>query len=281
MSLDFLYTAVSWVLLRWHQLFLAFGLPQHSGVNWALSIVFLVITVRLLLFRFFLNQMHYQRHVQALQPKIQKIREKHKNDQRDMQHAMRKLRQEEGFNPLTGCLPMLLQIPIFISLIHVLRHLADSATIPAGSGSSTLTLYTFTADETHSAATAKLFGASLAASLRDSADKIAQLGADLSTTRIVILAVVVLSAAATCGTQLLVRRGQAREPIATAATVQKLMLYLVPISVLISGLIFPLGMLLYWLAGNIWTLGQQAYINRFHPDIPPPERSRYERSRRK
>ncbi len=265
--LDFLYIGVSWVLLRWHQLFTAIGLDKDGGLNWALSIVFLVITARLLLFRFFVKQVKYQRHMQLMQPKIQQLREKYKNDRATMQREMMKLQQEEGFNPIAGCLPMLLQIPIFISLFHVLRHLSNSVNLQAGNPK--LTLYTFTSDETLSAAKAKLFGAPLAASLRDGADKIAHLGGDLTSTRVVTLVLVLVSAAATYFTQILVRRGQPTAPAGTAATVQKLMLYFIPISVLFSGLIFPLGVLLYWFTSNVWTLGQQFYINKFHPHTSP------------
>src|SRR5262249_59432517 len=115
-----------------------------------------------------------------------------------------------------------------------------------------------------------LFGAPLAASLRDSADKIQQLGGDLFSTRVVTIVLVLVSAAATFFTQILVRRGQAAVPEGTAATVQKVLLYFIPVSVLFSGLIFPLGVLLYWFTSNVWTLGQQAYINKFHPHLPPP-----------
>ncbi len=265
--LDFLYTAVSWVLLRWHQLFTAVGLDKDSGLNWSLSIVFLVITARLLMFRFFVKQVHYQRHMQQMQPKIQKLREQYKNDRQALQREMMKLQQEEGFNPLSGCLPMLLQIPIFISLFHVLRHLANSVHLTPPN--TKLTLYSFTSDETLSGAKARLFGAPLAASLRDNADKIHDLAGDLSTTRVVTIVLVVVSSAATYFTQILVRRGQATIPEGTAATVQKLMLYFIPVSVLFSGLIFPLGVLLYWFTSNVWTLGQQAYINKFHPHVEP------------
>jgi YidC/Oxa1 family membrane protein insertase len=266
--LDFLYIAVSWVLLRWHQLFSAVGLDKDSGLNWSLSIVFLVITARLLMFRFFIKQVHYQRKMQQMQPRIQKLREQYKNDRQGMQREMMKLQQEEGFNPLAGCLPMLLQIPIFISLFHVLRHLANSASLAPGN--TKLTLYTFSQSETYSAAKAKLFGAPLAASLRDGTHKVHEvLGGDLSTTRVVTLVLVVVSAAATYLTQVLVRRGQATVPEGTAATIQKVMLYFIPLSVLFSGLIFPLGVLLYWFTSNVWTLGQQAYINKFHPHEEP------------
>lgn len=265
--LDFLYTAVSWVLLRWHSLFTAIGINEDSGLNWALSIVFLVITARLLMFRFFVKQVHYQRKMQQMQPRIQKLREKYKNDRATLQQEMMKLQQEEGFNPISGCLPMLLQIPIFIALYHVLRHLANSVNLP--SGDPRLTLYSFTEAQTYSAAKAKLFGAPLAASLRDSAEKIVQLGGDVTSTRVVILVLVLISAAATFFTQILVRRGQTTVPEGTAAMVQRIMLYFIPVSVLVSGLIFPLGVLIYWFTSNTWTLGQQAYINKFHPHTEP------------
>src|SRR5581483_4383720 len=77
--LDFLYTAVSWVLLRWHSFFSLF-LNKDSGLNWALSIVFLVVTARLLLFRLFIKQIQYQRHMAEMQPKIQALRKKYKDD---------------------------------------------------------------------------------------------------------------------------------------------------------------------------------------------------------
>ncbi|MCU1657344.1 MAG: YidC/Oxa1 family rane protein insertase [Pseudonocardiales bacterium] len=264
---NFLYTAVSWVLLQWHHLFTTLGLNKDGGLNWALSIIFLVITARLLLFRLFIKQVHYQRHMQEMQPKITALREKYKNDKAEMQRQMMKLQQEQGFNPLAGCLPMLLQIPVFIGLFHVLRHLSNS--VHRVKGDPHLSLYSFTPDETLSAAKAKLFGAPLAASLHDSPSKIHDLlGGDVTSTRIVTLILVVVSAAATFLTQRLVMSRATTVPTGTAATVQKLMIVFIPISVLFSGFIFPLGVLLYWFTSNVWTLGQQAYINKFHPHTP-------------
>jgi len=200
MSLDFLYTGVSWVLLRWYQLFTLLGLSEGSGLDWFLSIVFLVITARLALFRFFLKQVHYQRNMQAMQPRLRAIRESHKDDRQALQREMLRLQQEEGFNPLAGCLPMLLQIPIFISLFHVLRHVSNSASLchPIQVQNATLSLYGFTATQTCSAADAKLFGAPLAGSLTDSRHTIeSTFGGSYTSTLIVTIIVVIISAAAT------------------------------------------------------------------------------------
>jgi YidC/Oxa1 family membrane protein insertase len=273
MSLNLLYTAVSWVLLRWHSLFTWLGLDPAGGLNWSLSIIFLVVTARLLLFRLFIKQVEYQRHMQQMQPQVQALRVKHKDDRAEMQRQVMKLQQEQGFNPLTGCLPTFLQIPIFISLYHVLRHLARSATvcdIPGRGGSHLLTLYTFSKTETCEAAKATLFGAPLAGSLRDTQFKIEHLlGGDVSSTRVVTLVLVIISAAATLLTQILVSRAATTVPTGTAATVQRLMKVFIPVSVLFSGVFFPLGVLLYWFTSNTWTLLQQLYVNKYHPHVPP------------
>ena len=277
--LDFLYTAVSWVLLRWHDLFRLFGFSDTSGLGWALSIVFLVITARLLLFRLFVKQVHYQRNMQKIQPKMQKIREKYKGDRQEMNRQMMALQQEEGFNPLTGCLPLVLQIPVFIGLYHVLRHLANSVTLcNAGKfGNPLLSQYTFSSKETCAAAKADLFGAPLAASFRDNTQKIMELlggdpTASATHTRLVILPLLLISAAATFGTQLIVRANATTTPEGMSATIQRFMLYIVPLGVLASGLLFnfPLGVLLYWFTNNSWTLAQQAYIYKFHPAVEEP-----------
>jgi len=264
--LDFLYTAVSWVLLRWYQLFTLFGMNEESGLTWALSIIMLVVTARLLLFRFFVKQVHYQRRMQEIQPKIKKLQEKHKGDKATLQREMMALQQAEGFNPVAGCLPMLLQIPIFISLFHVLKHISNSVGLPKGARG--LTLYGFTEKQTTDAAHAKLFNAPLAASLRESSEKILLLGGHVSTTRVVTLVLVLVSALATFLTQRAVIANQTTPPEGQAAMIQRLMLVGIPISVIVSGFIFPLGVLLYWFTSNLWTLGQQYYIFRYHPHTP-------------
>jgi YidC/Oxa1 family membrane protein insertase len=264
--LDFLYTSISWVLLRWYQLFTLLGLNEQSGLTWALSIIMLVVTARLLLFRFFVKQVHYQRRMQEMQPKIKKLQEKHKGDKATLQREMMALQQAEGFNPISGCLPMFLQIPIFISLFHVLKHMSNSVGLPRGARG--LTLYGFTETQTTDAAHAKLFNAPLAASLRESSEKILLLGGHVTTTRTVTLVLVGISALATYFTQRAVIANQTTAPEGQAAMIQRLMLVGIPVSVLVSGFIFPIGVLLYWFTSNLWTLGQQYYIFRFHPHTP-------------
>jgi YidC/Oxa1 family membrane protein insertase len=261
-------------MLRWHDLFAAIGLGKNW--SWALSIVFLVITARLLLFRLFIKQVHYTRNMQKMQPRIQKLREKYKGDRAELNRQMMKLQQDEGFNPLSGCLPMFLQIPVFLGLYHVLRHLSNSnALCQSGSNSHILSLYTFSKSETCQASTAKIFDAPLAASFHDSTSFIHDnLGGDATSTRVVLVILLIVSAVATMATQLLVRASATTTPEGTAATVQRLMMWVIPVGVLASGLLFnfPLGVLLYWFTSNLWTLAQQAYIVRYHPPTDEPEK---------
>lgn len=266
--LNFLYYAVSWVLLRWHDLMNLLGLDPAGGLNWGLSIVLLVVTARLLLFRLFVKQVHHQRRMQELQPKFTAIREKYKNDKAAQQREMMALQQAEGFNMLAGCLPLVAQLPVFIGLLHVLRHLATASN--PGYPDRLKTLYGFTALQTNQAAHAKIFGAPLSAQFQNTGGIIGRLGGDLSTTRVVITVVLVVSALATFLTQRQVMARGATTAEGTAALVQKAMLYLVPVGVLASGFIFnfPLGVLLYWLTSNVWTMAQQFYINKYHPHTP-------------
>src|ERR1700730_3631376 len=149
------YTAISWILLRWHDLWhMIVGNGRFLGTNWdwILSIVFLVITVRVILFPIFVKQIRSQRAMQALQPKMKELQEKYKGDKETLRQEMMKLYQTEKVNPLMGCLPMFLQIPVFLVLFHVLKRLDPVQT-------KFTTIYGWTQREWDSAATAVLFDA--------------------------------------------------------------------------------------------------------------------------
>jgi YidC/Oxa1 family membrane protein insertase len=265
--LNFLYTAVSWVLLRWHDLFSTF-LNPGSGLAWALSIFMLVVTIRILLFRFFIRQVHSQRKMQEVQPKIAALREKYKNDRQTLSQEMMKLQKEEGFNPLSGCLPILLQAPVFLALFHVLRVAAD----PRGGGA--LIQYGWNWTQVGYALNAKLFGAPIAAAFRTPASRIIELGGSVTATHIVTFVLILLMCSATFITQrqIMARNTQALD--AQQAMIQRLLLYGVPISLFVSGFLFPIGVLLYWFTNNLWTMGQQFYILKRmpHPSAKKDER---------
>jgi YidC/Oxa1 family membrane protein insertase len=255
--LDWLYTAIAWVMKTWHMVFSTF-LDPAGGLSWALSIMFLVVTVRLLLFPLFVKQIKSQRAMQELQPEIQKLRAQYGKDRQGLAVAMQTLQKERGVNPLAGCLPLLPQIPVFLALFHVLRRLA-----PGAPG-----LYSWSNELTDQAARAELFGAPISASFNMSGTKAAALleFSSLQNIRIVCAVLIVIMCITTFTTQkqIMKRSGPVE---GQAATMQKFLLYVMPASLLVSGFFFPIGVLLYWMTNNLWTLGQQFFILR---KMPPP-----------
>ena len=236
---------------------------KDSGLTWGLSIVFLVITIRLLLFRFFIKQVHSQRKMQEVQPKIAALREKYKNDRQTLSQEMMKLQKEEGFNPIGGCLPILMQAPVFIALFHVLRLIGTPQ------ASALYNEYHWTQAQAASAGNATVFGAPIASAFTDPRNLVGQIpGASATATHVVALVLIVLMVAATYTTQRQVMLRSTTTLDSQQAMIQKLMLYGVPASLTVSGFFFPIGVLFYWFTNNLWSMGQQFYILKRmpHPD---------------
>ncbi|MCF0096265.1 membrane protein insertase YidC [Micromonospora sp. MH99] len=263
MSLDWIYYAISWILLTWHSAWDAIGVPVDAviGTNfaWILAIVFLVVSVRVILFPVFVKQIKSQRAMQALQPKVKELQEKHKGDRETLQKEMMELYRKEKANPLMGCLPMFLQIPVFLGLFHVLRRLDPAK--------QSKTLYGWTVEQFDSASNAKLFTAPIAGKFGSSADELARLGANGTTVKIIagVLVLVMIATTYLTSRQMILKTGWAEDP--QQRMIQRLMLYGIPASLLISGSIFPIGVIIYWVTNNLFTLGQQQWVLR---KFPPP-----------
>ncbi len=264
MSLDWIYYAISWILLRWHDLWDTIGIPASPvlGTNWSwiLSIVFLVVTLRVILFPVFVKQIKSQRAMQALQPKVKELQEKHKGDRETLQKEMMELYRVEKANPLMGCLPMFLQIPVFLSLFHVLRRLSPEKEP---------TLYGWTAEQFNSATHSALFTAPLPAKFGSSAAELTALNAHSGVTVKIIAAVLVLVMMATTyltSRQMILKTGWAEDP--QQKMIQRLMLYGIPLSLLVSGSLFPIGVVIYWVTNNLFSLAQQQWVLR---KFPPPQ----------
>lgn len=265
MSLDWIYWAISWILLSWHSAWDAIGVPASTvlGTNWAwiLAIFFLVVTVRVILFPIFVKQIKSQRAMQALQPQVKALQEKHKGDRETLQKEMMELYRKEKANPLMGCLPMFLQIPVFLGLFHVLRRLDPSK------GEQAKTLYGWTAEQFDSAAHAKLFTAPIAGQFGSSTAELEALGANGTTVKIIagVLVLIMIATTYLTSRQMILKTGWAEDP--QQKMIQRLMLYGIPASLLISGAIFPIGVIIYWVTNNLFTLGQQQWVLRKYP--PP------------
>lgn len=250
--LDFIYYPVSFILWCWHWVFgHVFG--ETSGIAWALGIMFLVFTLRAIMFKPFVKQVRSMRQMQQFAPEIKKLQAKYKNDKQKLAAEMQKLQREHGFSPLGGCLPMLLQIPVFIGLFHVLRSFGPGKTEN----------YFFDEAGNASYMAAKLFGAGLSSFITQPIDQITAYSTGRTS---VILVSIPLMILASVLTHLTARHSVARQNPEAAtqqtAVMNKVTLYLFPLGVLIFGFFFPIGLLLYWLANNSWTLMQQAVVYR-------------------
>ncbi len=262
MNLDFLYIPIAWVLKQWHAL-LSLFLDPTGGLAWVLSIMLLVVTVRILLFPIFVKMIKSQRAMQELQPEIAKLKKEYGSDRQGMALAMQQLQRERGVNPLAGCLPLLLQAPVFIALLHVLRRLG-----PDKEG-----LYTWSDQLTHNAAVAEVFGAPISSYFTMSGQPLQALIDETGTSSMnikVVTAILTVIMAVTqfiTTKQIMKRSTTAGQLTDQMQMVQKLMLYGAPIGLLISGTFFPLGVLLYWFFNNLWTIGQQFWVLK---RMPPP-----------
>jgi YidC/Oxa1 family membrane protein insertase len=264
--LNWLYDLVAQVILAIHSgLAPIFG--ASSGWAWGLSIVFLVMLMRLLLFPLFVKQIRTQRQMTVLQPKVKELQQKYKGDRETLNQEMMKLYKEHGANPLTGCLPLVLQLPIFFALFHVLSGIAKVG--PDGVVHHTVN--GIPAATATSAAHAKIFGAPIAAAFNSPAHLLTALNANATTVKTVALIMMILMGASTFWTQRQLMVRNSANGGTQMASQQKILLYVLPFTFFIFGFRFPIGVLLYWLTTNVWSMGQQHFvINRMNNPAPAP-----------
>lgn len=244
-----LYYAVSAILLGWHWVFTSIGLPNGSGLTWALSIIGLTVVIRVILIPLFVKQIHASRKMAVIQPKVREITKKYKDDREKQSQELMKLYKEEKTNPFSSCLPLLLQSPVFFALFRVLEGAAKRDPIGRGFLSESM------AQNLHDA---KFLGAGIS-------DKF--VGADTITVQIVTVILIAAMSATTFVTQRQLTRKNLPPEALTGpfAQQQKLMLYAFPLIFAITGINFPIGVLLYWLTTNLWTAGQQYYVIKHNP----------------
>lgn len=254
---DFIYYAVSFILWCWHKVFgLVFG--EATAISWILGIIFLTFTVRGIMFKPFVNQVRSMKKMQDFTPEMKKLQKKYANDRQRQAQELQKLQREHGVNPLGSCLPMLLQIPVFIGLNWVLRAFTHNP--PNGPKTEN---YFFGQSDVQSYVNAKLFGVNLGEAIHNGVAAVGG-GGDSGWHWNVAPVAIPLMIVASAATHLTARHSASRQNPATAtaqtAMMSKLTMYVFPLGVLIFGALFPLGLLFYWLANNGWTLMQQRLV---------------------
>ena len=258
------------ILVGFHSLYGIFGLSPESGLAWVLSIVGLVLVVRSALIPLFVKQIKSQRNMMLVQPELQKLQKKYKgkNDRESREKFAKEqmdLYKRTGSNPLSSCLPILVQIPIFMGLFFTLN---DAQARKSGVGPMSSELAVQFSEAT-------LFGA-----------KLSETFLTATTIQIQVLAgiMVVLMSASQFITQkqIIAKNQNPAVQNSQYMQTQKILLYIFPLIFVISGVTFPIAVITYWLTSNFWTMGQQFIVIRNMPtDGSPAYQARIDRLAKK
>jgi YidC/Oxa1 family membrane protein insertase len=243
------------------------------GGSWGLAIVGLTVLIRAVLVPLTFRQLKSMQEMQRLAPQINALKEKYKEDKQRQQQEIMKFYQENKINPLASCLPLLMQLPVFISLFYMLRTdlkldicgkqlrshytsllertIAHNSEIPAGAVTHAgkhiqgLSEISCNAVAPHSAKflflpdiTEKATGAALIVLI------VLYVGSQLASTLIAT---------------------------ATADKNQRRLMLLLPVVFVVILYRYPAGLLVYWITTNLWTIAQQALIRRHMPTPPPAD----------
>jgi YidC/Oxa1 family membrane protein insertase len=257
---------VELVLVAWHALFTAIGMPAAEGMTWVLSIIGLVIVVRSALIPLFVRQIKSQRKMMEIAPELRKVQEKYKGkrDQLSREAMSREtmaLYKKHGTTPVSSCLPLLVQMPIFFALFSVLNDVSKHATLGTGG------VGLLSPELTQEFYNARLFGvASLHESLQGAWSTQSE-GWQLTVTILVILVVLMIASQFFTQLQIISKNLSPEAKTGQAYQMQRILLYVLPFAFVFSGVFFPLGVVIYWFVSNLWTMGQQFLVIR---EMPTP-----------
>lgn len=256
-----LYYLISVVLVGFHNV-LGSIFGAASGLSWALSIVGLTLVIRAALIPLFVKQIKSSRNMQLLQPKVKELQKKYGHDRERLAQETMALYKETGTNPFASCLPIILQMPIFLALFRLLDHAAKHS---QGNG----VLSDAAASQF---ANSELFGGRISSTF---------LSAEGQTSVRILAAILVVAMTATTfltQRQLMSKNMPADALSGPYAQQQKMLLYVLPLVFAVGGIAFPIGVLLYWTTSNLWTMSQQFYVIRNNP-APNTEAARAKEKR--
>jgi YidC/Oxa1 family membrane protein insertase len=227
----------------------------HSiGLGWGLAIVCLTLCVRILLLPLTLKQFKSMQSMARHQPEMKKLQAKYKDDKDRMNQELMKFYRENKINPLASCLPLVAQIPVFISLFYMLRKDLRVDICPD---------QVITGDITNSMAAAE--GLNPAPCPDGGAASFLFIE---NLTRPAVGVVLVTLIVLYVGSQLV----STVMSTVSADKTQRYIMYGLPFFFVIFVFRFPAGLLLYWITTNLWTIAQQMIVRRrLGPLRPPPD----------
>jgi YidC/Oxa1 family membrane protein insertase len=266
--MDPLYFVTSFIMTTFHELFSSWFGDSNAGQGWAwaLSIMCLTIVIRILLIPLFVKQIKSSRNMQLLQPKVKELQKKYGHDRERLSRETMALYKETGTNPFASCLPLILQMPIFLALFRLI----DRATTQGFEGEHFMTVA-----NGQSLQRATIFGARISDQFWGATD--------VNTQILAAVLVLVMTATTFLTQRQLMSKNMPPDAMSGPyAQQQKMLLYVLPLAFGVGGVAFPIGVLLYWTTSNTWTMGQQFYVIRNNPAPgTPAAKAKEERKARK
>jgi YidC/Oxa1 family membrane protein insertase len=228
------------------------------GLGWGLSIIFLTIVVRMVLIPLTLKQFKSMQAMQRLAPQIKAIQEKYKDDKQRQQQEMMAFYKEHQVNPFGSCLPLLLQMPVFLSLFYMLRkdlkvdicpsRLVDAGAIKIVNGHHHVISNSILQKTSCGTSDAKFLF------IHDITTK---------ATGAVLIVLIVLYVGSQLASSVLMSVSADRN--------QRLMMIGLPFVFVVFIIQFPAGLIVYWITTNLWTVGQQYVVRRTMGPMRPLE----------
>jgi YidC/Oxa1 family membrane protein insertase len=234
-------------------------IQSHTGVSWGLAIVGLTVVVRAVMLPLTVTQFRSMQRMQALAPQIKALQEKYKDDKQRQQQEMMNFYRENKVNPFASCLPIVLQLPVFISLFYMLRtELKLDICGPAlRQHFDVLTNAAITA---HHSKELQAIGCNQVAP--GSAKFLFIPDITVQATGAVLVVLLALYIGSQLASTLMMS--------ATADKNQRRMMLALPLVFVLFIFRFPAGLLVYWITTNAWTMGQQYFVRRGAGSPPPP-----------
>ena len=231
-------------------------LHDTGGLTWAWSIVALTVIVRMLLVPVAIRQIHSMQSLQIHAPEMKAIQQRYKSDRQKQSEELMKFYKENKINPYASCLPIVLQIPIFISLFYVLKDFEKEVFCSPDLGGNTF------CEEVNN----QLHVLPQFESLLEWLSLVHITEPTIDAWGPVLLVVYVVSQLTS--TWLMSTQMQ--------SMAQRVMIMVLPIVFIPFILSFPSGLMIYWLTTNLWTTGQGIVTRRQmpRPAVPPKRTSR-------
>ena len=250
---------VSAIMVGVHDSLSGLGLP--AGWTWSLSIIGLVLIIRAALIPVSLQQIRAQRRMRLLQPELKKLEDKYRGNKdpllrQAMAQEQMALYKEHGTNPWSACLPMLIQVPFFLALFSVLSGITTAAGRGEGIGA-------MSHEQVVQFEVSSIFGAPLSATVLHGTPGGGNVVAVWLLSIVMILA---MTASQFITQKHMMAKAVSEESMAGPFLRQrKAVLYSLPIVFGLGGIIFPIGVLIYWTTTNLWTMVQQFVLDPRSP----------------